>query len=354
LRGFAQQQRTVANFNSQALRLPGTLSSSDYSTIRPLMRQLRQVHLAAGTADGFGTRARQLHCEAAESLQQSSEMKSLIQVTAWERVSLWRRILGAVARVTILIAFLDALINVFGPPIGIFFTARWETRKFPGVRVAPQPLSDYSVSDAPGTVLTYFGYKFEVPWSANFKERVGRGLVQLKFQSGQDLILIVPENQGGLLTEILKDESLNMKNWQPVFGDLMNRSAYDQYAALLNATPQSIRSFRPRGEAARGITLLTIKAIAIGPGLETGVFSFEFSDKRGFQVGDPRKSKRADLELFGMGGHYVEIICSATKDNVRLSQPELNRILTSLHPVSGDPAAAPPADNRPTKLNDKS
>src|SRR3989442_4567371 len=121
-------------------------------------------------------------------------MKSLIHVTAWERVSPWRRILGAFVRVAVLIALLDVLFNIFGPPIGIFFTARWEARKVPGIRVAPQPLSDYSVSNAPGTVLTYFGYKFEVPWNANFREKVGTGLAQLKFQSGQDLILIVPKN----------------------------------------------------------------------------------------------------------------------------------------------------------------
>lgn len=242
-----------------------------------------------------------------------------------------------------LLAFLTVLVNLLGPPVSIFFAARWEARKIPGVSVAPQPLLDYSVSGAPGTVLSYFGYGFEVPWNASFKEKVGKGLVQLKFQSGQDVILIVPDNQGGLLTEIVQDESMHMKNLKVVFGDLMNRSAYDQYAALLNTTPSSIRAFGPRAEATRGVTLLTIKAIAIGPGLETGVFSFEFSDKRRFQVGDPRKSKRADLELFGMGGHHVEFICATTKDNIRLSQPELNRILTSLHPVLGDSTGAPPA-----------
>lgn len=212
------------------------------------------------------------------------------------------------------------------------------------MKVAPQPLADYSVSDAPGTVLSYFGYEFEVPWNASFKEKVvGRTLVQLKFQSGQDVLFIVPENQGGLLTEIVQDESMHMKNLGPVFGDLMNRSAYDQYSALLNTTPSSIRAFGPRTEAIRGVTLLTTKAIAMGPGLETGVFSFELPDKHGFQVGDPRKSKRADLELFGMGGHHVEIICATTKDDVRLSQPELNRILTSLHVAAAESSAAPSA-----------
>jgi hypothetical protein len=267
-------------------------------------------------------------------------MGAFIHVTAWEQVSLWRRVLCAFVRVAILIAVLTVLINLLGPPIGIFFTARWEARKIPGVKVAPQPLADYSVSDAPGTVLSYFGYEFEVPWNASFKERVGRGLVQLKFESGQNVTFIVPADQSGLLTEIVQDQSLNMKNLQVVFGDLINRSAYDQQAALLNTTPRSIRAFGPRTEAVRGVTLLTIKAIAVGPGLGTGVFSFELPDKRGFQIGDPHKSRRVDLEVFGMGGHHVEMAFAASKDSASLSQPELNRILTSLHAMLAGPSAA--------------
>jgi len=245
--------------------------------------------------------------------------------------------------VAVLIALLNVLFMLLGPPIGIFLTARWEARKIPGVKVASQPLTDYSVSDAPGTVLSYFGYVFEVPWNASFKQKLGKGLVQLEFQSGQSLTLIAPANQGGLLTEIVQDKSLHMENLELVFGDLMKRSPYDQYAALLNTTPSSIRAFGPRAEATRGVTLLTIKVIAMGPGLETGVFSFELPDKRGFQVGDPRKSRRADLEVFGMRDHHLEIICATSKDSVRLSQPELNRILTSLHAAPTGLSAAPSA-----------
>jgi hypothetical protein len=272
-------------------------------------------------------------------------MGALIHVTAWERVSLWRRVLCAFARVATLIALLDVLINLLGPPIGIFFMARWEARKFPGVKVTPQPLSDYSVSNAPGTALSYFGYAFEVPWNASFKQKAfGKGgIVQLEFQSGQNVTFIVPANQGGLLTEMVQDESMHMKSLQVVFGDLMNRPAYDQQAALLNTTPRSIRAFGPRAEAARGVILLTIKAIASAPGLETGVFSFELPDKHGFQIGDPQKSRRVHLEVFGMGGHHVEIVCATSKDSVRLSQPELNRILTSFHAVLGESSAAPPS-----------
>ena len=249
-------------------------------------------------------------------------------------------------------AILTVLINVLGPPITIFATTRWMARKVPAVRVSPQPLTDYSVLSGPTTAMSYFGYEFEVPWNTSFKVKaLGKGgLVQLQFDSGQSLTFIVPANQEGLLSEIVQDRSLNMSNLQPIFGDLTSSSAYDQYAALLGTTPQSVRAFGPRAKAVRGATLLTIKAIAVGPGLATGVFSFKFADKCGFEIGDPQKSKRVDLEVFGMGGHHVEIVLFAPKDSDRLSQLEINRILTTLHPVSaGSTVAAafpavPPTD----------
>ena len=154
--------------------------------------------------------------------------------------------------------------------------------------------------------------------------------MQLKFDSGQNVTFIVPGNQAGLLTELVDDPSLKMGDSRAIFGDLVNRSAYDQYGALLNTTPRTIRAFGPRGDAVRDVTLLTIKAIAFGPGLESGAFSFELPDKHGFQIGDPQKSKRVDLEVFDYEGHHVETLCASTNGN-RFSQSDLNRMLTSLH-----------------------
>jgi len=63
--------------------------------------------------------------------------------------------------------------------------ARWEATRTPGVKVAPQPLADYSVSDAQGTVLSYFGYQFDVPWNASFKKRSEEGWCSLSFSLGR-------------------------------------------------------------------------------------------------------------------------------------------------------------------------
>jgi hypothetical protein len=62
--------------------------------------------------------------------------------------------------------------------------------------------------------------------------------------------------------------------------------------------------------------------------------SNDLRGKRGFQIGDPQKSKLVDLEVFDTTGHHAEILCGSTNSNIRFSQPELNGILTSLHAES--------------------
>lgn len=81
--------------------------------------------------------------------------------------------LCAFLRVGVLIFAVSVLIAVLGPPLAIFFTARWEAKKIPGVLATQQPLTDYAVSAATGTKLSYFGYAFEVPWTGGFTEKVG-------------------------------------------------------------------------------------------------------------------------------------------------------------------------------------
>ena len=157
-------------------------------------------------------------------------MAALIQVTAWGRTSLGRRFLCAFLRVGILIVAVMILIATLGPPLGFLFTARWEAKKVPAVLVTQQPLTKYAVSEAPGRKLSYFGYEFEVPWTGVFKEKGGKhGLVLLNFESSQTVIFISPTNHAGLLTELVEDQSMQMRDLQPILGELTRVSAYDQW-----------------------------------------------------------------------------------------------------------------------------
>jgi hypothetical protein len=260
------------------------------------------------------------------------------------RPSFGRRLMRAFVRVGSGVAILTLLIIFLGPQTIMFFTLRSEAKEIPVLNIAPTPLADYSVSDAPGKVITYFGYEFTVPWNSNYKEKAaGNGIVGLKFESGQNLVFLVASNQDGILTAVAKNPALNSTSVQTIFPDLLKRSAYDQSAALYGTTPASVHPFGSRTESTRGMLLLMFKALA-EPGADSGIFTFDFPGKRGFQFGDPKKGKRTDLEIYDMDGRNLEFLCD-TNGKVKLSQPELNRILSTLHSVPPKNSAASAAQN---------
>jgi hypothetical protein len=276
--------------------------------------------------------------------------KLLVAITAQfpvaVRPSFGRRLLRAFMRVGIGIAILYLLFYLFGPPLIIFFTARWESKKSPALNVAPKPLVDYSVSDGPGRQVSYFGYEFTAPWNSNFKEMKpkGIGIVGVKFDSGQTIIFKVFPDPGGLLTEAAKDPTAHMEFLKDAFPDLMKRSAYDQYDTLYNTTPASIHAFGSRVEATRGMILLTMKALAVFPEFATGAYSIDVNGKRGFQTGNPQKTNRLYIQMFDMDGQGIEFFL-ATKGTDRLTQPEVNRIISSLHAVPSQPAVTSATHN---------
>jgi hypothetical protein len=259
-------------------------------------------------------------------------MGALIHVTAWERTSLRRRVPCAFLRVGLGIGLLVVLFSLLGPPIGIFVFARWLAHKDPGVTVAPTPLMDYSVAQSQNA-LSYRGFQFQVPWPGPVHEKMGQsGPVMLSFESGQALVLFTPPNQG-FFTEIAQDKSMGGDNLPLVMGDLMRLSPHDQYAAMLGTTPSSIRAFGPRRIAVRDSMILVFKGISLGPELESGVYSIDLPDRRGFQIGNPEKSPQVELEIFG-DKFRAEFVCLTPKNGPRLTQAELNLIATSVHPVA--------------------
>jgi hypothetical protein len=98
---------------------------------------------------------------------------------------------------------LTAFVDLLGPPLTIFFTARWEAKRMPWIQLTPKPVADHSPSDAPSARLAYFGYEFEVPWSGKPKIiAFGKGgIVELQFETGQKLAPSAPANQNALFTE---------------------------------------------------------------------------------------------------------------------------------------------------------
>lgn len=246
---------------------------------------------------------------------------------------MWRRLLCAFGRVGLLIVAVTAVFVVLAPTCTNLLLRR-KFSQIPGMYTVVQPLADYTASDAPGTTLSFDGFEFDVPWKSSYKTRPANKRIQgFEFATGQSALLWVAENQDGLLTSAAKDPSSHMDGLRGAFPQLMNRPAYDQYSVLLNTTPASIHPFGPIDEAARATTLLMLKAIAPPGDIKSGVYSFKLPDKRGFQLGNPSATSHLCVEVFDLNGHNLEILLSEKVGTPRITQPEVNRIIQSLHTV---------------------
>ncbi|HWX54337.1 MAG TPA: hypothetical protein VN176_07065 [Verrucomicrobiae bacterium] len=200
----------------------------------------------------------------------------------------------------------------------------------PIVRQIPRPLPDLSVSSAPGTKLSYFGYEFEVPWddidakSINVKRtrlvvysRGGNGLV---FSSAQpkEFINIILDKDGGL------DKS----NFQQIYGNAPLQSDYAMHCLILNATPDNVTLFSSRKDVVGTSMLVVIKSIMS----QSELFSIQNKDFKGFQWGDPKHLPlHVNADLFSDEGG-MEFIFLRRKDatSPALTQPEINRVLQTV------------------------
>jgi hypothetical protein len=160
-------------------------------------------------------------------------------------------------------------------------------------------------SSAEGTVLSYYGYRFEVPWKDLDKESNDGRWVRVGFKTGQTLEFFNPAFFQD--NPISGPVSVNLKE---AFGPVMRQSKYQQLEAMLSITPSQWSPFRSRKEFARVLGLLEIKGLWFEHNVaEPEVFSFETSDYQGIEIsGLSHDWQDVRLNLFDATDHWFQIV----------------------------------------------
>jgi hypothetical protein len=255
-------------------------------------------------------------------------------------VRLLRRIL-----LTVIITFTVIFVGVqWIAPIALsFYAARMAP---PIAKVVPTDLKDKSVSEARGTKLVYFGYEFEVPWSdldetqtqLYPKDKPEKTRADLRFRSGLR-VLVTASPPRSWATELATDFKVSPRRVESSFG----KSDYSFVKTLYEFTPDKMNhwslSQRVHG---REEFLLLIKSIALPRSAETGIFNLQNQSYRGFQNGNPQvRQDGIIVHLFSEEGSVEMIFFQKDYQNpAGVSQPEINRIVQSLHKAAQVGAAA--------------
>lgn len=196
----------------------------------------------------------------------------------------------------------------------------------------PRPLEFTSTSTASGSVLSHYGYRFEVPWKDQDKELDdGRG-IEIGFKTGQSVRFVNPalfqyNPISGHLSVGLKE----------TFGPLTSESKYQQFKEVVSATPSQWSPFRSRKEFVRFQGLLELKGLWFEHNVAApDIYSFETNGFQGFEIsGLSDDWQDVGLNLFDSSGRWFRIsIFGNARSGVRLTQPEINRIIQSFEAVT--------------------
>ncbi|HUA00053.1 MAG TPA: hypothetical protein VMB02_06960 [Candidatus Aquilonibacter sp.] len=221
---------------------------------------------------------------------------------------------------------------------------RYEFRRMPSIAEVPVALADVSISAAPHTKISYFGYELELPWDDvdDAKCKTAGTIRVTVFRSGNAFWFSTFPPKS-LVNEIMKDSHLDPERFRLIYGDEAFESDYGFYKEMLQTTPSQITPFVSERQAATGTMLLSFKAIAM-PRAESGIFAIETPSFRGFQFENPRsRPPRVTDELYSSDGGIDLIFFQKTVGSApAISQAEINRVIQSVHKIPAQPAPVHP------------
>src|SRR5258705_6262003 len=245
-------------------------------------------------------------------------------------MSRWKRVLISLG---IVVAASVAYLWLFGTQTFFALEARNTARKLPYVKRTPVPLPDLSVSEVSGTTLSYFGYEFEVPWTDIDTEKtkiVGGNRAIIAFRSG-NVLSVWSGQPHEFMNYLLEQGKIDKDTFRKIYGDEALQSDYNFKRLILETTPEKITIFTDSKTAVSRGVLLMVKAMCVGGDANSGIFSVQGKEFKGFQYGLPQNPpKQLSVELFPADGH-LDLIFGQKKDGPTvISQADINRIVQTI------------------------
>lgn len=213
----------------------------------------------------------------------------------------------------------------FGPQVQVYL----EMRRIggpPGLWEIPRPLAITGVSTSQVTPLSYFGYKFEVPWVGIEKEWGDGRWVRILFKSGQEVFFSNPDySQHDVL---LLDSKFEPDVFRKAFESPPAGSKYEHMRAVLSMTPSKLSPFRSHRRFARERIWLGSKGLWLEHSTATHIFEIQTPEYKGFETTSIPQNGSAEIILFDASDRMFSIGISGAK----LAQSDMNTIIQSFGP----------------------
>jgi hypothetical protein len=237
----------------------------------------------------------------------------------------------------VILLFVTLLLYFYLRPVTFLLNEKRDARNKPELWVVPVPIDVVTSKSPVARTFSYFGYDFDSPWADVKSERNTALITALTFSGERGISFWNPEKiQDGL--GILRAPGGRASPFEGMFGEEAMRSDFAFRSKVLNQTPADLRwRFSPQAMVGESL-LLMFKGIDARKGVER-VYSFETSNFRGFQSGDPNRDDTIIIDAFDAQGRTIRTFVGQKRGKGGMvSQSDINLILTSIRPHPASPA----------------
>jgi hypothetical protein len=253
-----------------------------------------------------------------ESMSNRMEEQTSAMATPTHRFHSWTIALGCVV-------LLGGILTAYLGPQTLAYFRMLRAMRQPWWSETPQPLADVSVSTAPGTTLSYFGYRFEAPWVGIEKEENEGRWSRVFFRTGQEILVTNPNYSQGDVTGYA---------YTPL-GSQVTGSKYEHLKAALSMIPSRLSPFRSHRDFARDQEYLEVKGLFLEHSGAVDIFSVQTQMGKGFEISGLSYNRKASIILFDAADRELQIQISKGHDSQsKLEQADINRVIQSFAPAS--------------------
>ncbi|HKQ87186.1 MAG TPA: hypothetical protein VJS43_10505 [Candidatus Acidoferrales bacterium] len=216
---------------------------------------------------------------------------------------------------------------------------RYEVRGLPDVSEVPAPLHDLAVSNQVHAKVSCSGYAYKLPWDDvdAGKGRKAGAICVTAFRSG-NAFWFSSFPPAEFVTHLQNDLKMNPEQFRRHVGERASESDYSFMEQMLNARTSEVSLMQSPNTADFFMWLLLLKAVAMPPA-DSGVHAIRIHDFHGFQFENRRKPRfQIEDNLYSnSGGVSVILFLKDRQSAARITQPQINRILDSIHQSNDHP-----------------
>jgi hypothetical protein len=187
----------------------------------------------------------------------------------------------------------------------------------------------------PAPQLRAYNYEFKSPWPGNPAPKGSLTYTEFRYDSGQVIVFFDPDSQVDTMRTLKASNPAEYQRFATVFGDKPLNTNFEMYQAVYQTTPAQLSPLASPADAMRMNVLLLWK-LSFGLDLpcDGDFYSFEWSNAKGFQFGNPDKKVPVAVRAFDDRDHQFRFIFTAANAAAdRVTQNDINAVLQSLQTV---------------------